>query len=176
LAHEDATHAPPLDDEELDELELLAEQAPALHVPGVQSVHGPPAAPHVVSLAVWHMLLVSQHPVPHEVLSHVAPLLLLVLLPVPLLLEALPELLALLVYELLEEPDPLEPPLLPLPLPLVLRNPEAASVARKIPNSPGATPPLAQATKATAPARATSVSRALGVRRCIRGSVRLAHP
>jgi hypothetical protein len=103
LAHDAGTHAAPLDDADPEELELLAEtQLPALHVApvAVQSLQGPPPVPQVVSPAVWHVLVESQQPVAHEVLSHVAPLLLppVLLLPlVPLLLEGLPELLALLV-------------------------------------------------------------------------------
>jgi hypothetical protein len=68
----------PLDDEAADpedELALLP-QTPAMHVIplAVQLEHGAPPVPQTASLLVlWHVMVESQQPPAHEVLSHVVP-------------------------------------------------------------------------------------------------------
>ncbi len=125
----------------------------------MQSVHGPPPVPQVVSALFWQVLVLSQQPVAQLVGSQDAPPLLDVLepeldvevpppsSPLPLLLVVLPP------YPLDDPPVELdEPELVPPPVepPLVLKPPEDAAL-RNFPSSAGSGADVAHATAATAP-------------------------
>lgn len=99
------THPPPDVDPPLELEELADMQAPALHVPPlcVQSVQEAAPMPQAVSVEpVWQVLVLSQQPVAQLVISHVLP-------PLPLPLEE--------VDDPPSSPDPPEEVVLPLLLP-----------------------------------------------------------
>jgi hypothetical protein len=87
ILHDDGTHPPPpLEEEVLPPLDADEGwlHVPALHVPAdvpprVQSAHGEPVEPHVVSDDGWQVFELSQQPM--QELSQVPPPLLLVLVP-----------------------------------------------------------------------------------------------